>query len=1060
MIALSLMAFIYLLLISFSTLVMLEVRLSATQKDLTVARENAKTGMLVALGRLQSMAGPDQRVTGTASILDNEMTLLTGQTSWSGVWDANPASQDYGSLLGWLVSGVDPGPGKEIVDAIRIYRGFDMTDDVWVGKVSMDPAGRNSFAYWVSDEGVKAKLNPVADEPGGSVSSVTGNPLSLGVRPGWQFVDDGVSAAVNKIQPDDLRRLLSRQQIHLTEPALDIREGFHDYTMASYRLLTDTMRGGWKRDLSTAFENDAVFAAEFNTVEGTYHFVDIAGEALPAGFLNWGILRSYYQQKNIVGADGLVDIQPTLPAGTYISEGKPYFPANFSGADFDHFYQENSPMHAVISRLQLGVKIEYRPYVHPGTGELEYWYPRILLKPVVGLYNPYNVRLRGFGSSQRIAWSLDVKANIRLNGSSPATISINDLLRGVSAAPPSPSGNVYLRWLFATASLDFQPGETRYYTMSKQQEITTHNYILIESQWSEDGALYFDLQDRTDLHLQEPENTLIAIDVEFGETGGIWFDRPSTQPPRHIQYMTNITGNKPVVSDPVVYDGAAQDAFGNPLFDQDGLPVLEVNTQPVDAFYGFWLRHTKIDSNPMRNLLDSNVRWISGRMVFDGFDPTDATSPFYMISPFSGYAAEEGEDRRGLRSEYDVQIDFSDGRLSGFWGSGNTALDGVSRVLLFDVPRAPLVSLGSFQHANLSRYNHDPTYAFGNSYANPRIRRDRIREDNFGPDSIRVYDLSYISNHEVWDSAYFSTLPPALSESARSDLLAGKLGLPNPRIRINRHWLDEKGLAALDTTKATDATSVTPALVIDGGFNINSTSQKAWKALLSSLNDLRIPAVRLTDGRVISGSKTPEDKVVFSRFLHPADEGFDNSSALTNRAYWLGYRLLSGQQIEDLADAIVAEVKKRGPFLSLADFVNRRLEDGDLGLMGTLQAALDSTLHGVNSLDPTLTGVSPGDYGSVFYNDSIVGEQASAYPGSLLQSDVLQALGPVLTARSDTFIIHSYGEVRDPLSGATLAEAWLEATVQRIPETVTGSNHDFERRFIIKSFRWINSDEN
>jgi hypothetical protein len=52
-------------------------------------------------------------------------------------------------------------------------------------------------------------------------------------------------------------------------------------------------------------------------------------------------------------------------------------------------------------------------------------------------------------------------------------------------------------------------------------------------------------------------------------------------------------------------------------------------------------------------------------------------------------------------------------------------------------------------------------------------------------------------------------------------------------------------------------------------------------------------------------------------------------------------------------------------------------------------------------------------------------------PGSMLQSDILAAIGPALTARSDTFVIRVYAEAER--NGET-AGAWMEAVVQRLPE--------------------------
>ncbi|MEM7603697.1 MAG: hypothetical protein AAF357_20075 [Verrucomicrobiota bacterium] len=66
--------------------------------------------------------------------------------------------------------------------------------------------------------------------------------------------------------------------------------------------------------------------------------------------------------------------------------------------------------------------------------------------------------------------------------------------------------------------------------------------------------------------------------------------------------------------------------------------------------------------------------------------------------------------------------------------------------------------------------------------------------------------------------------------------------------------------------------------------------------------------------------------------------------------------------------------------------------------------------------------------------------QGTALPGYVMQGDVLQALGPIMTARSDTFRIRAYGDKvvvpRGTDDKILRARAWCEAVVQRLPEPV------------------------
>ena len=84
---------------------------------------------------------------------------------------------------------------------------------------------------------------------------------------------------------------------------------------------------------------------------------------------------------------------------------------------------------------------------------------------------------------------------------------------------------------------------------------------------------------------------------------------------------------------------------------------------------------------------------------------------------------------------------------------------------------------------------------------------------------------------------------------------------------------------------------------------------------------------------------------------------------------------------------------------------------------------------------------------------------------------MLRPIAPVLTARDDTFTIRAYGDARDS-NGTILARAWCEATVQRSRDFVDSAdqagsvepptsavNQTFGRKYVIKSFRWLNTDE-
>ena len=193
-------------------------------------------------------------------------------------------------------------------------------------------------------------------------------------------------------------------------------------------------------------------------------------------------------------------------------------------------------------------------------------------------------------------------------------------------------------------------------------------------------------------------------------------------------------------------------------------------------------------------------------------------------------------------------------------------------------------------------------------------------------------------------------------------------------------------------------------------------------------------------------------------------------------------------QIDELANQIVGQIRKRGPFLSLSEFVNRRLDatDKDLALAGTIQKALDNLadLGAANPLNPfgvlqassvEITAAPPGnaDYG---FPEAAIGHSAFGLPGWTRQADILRPLAPRLSARDDTFTIRAYGDARDPANpNKILAKAWCEAVVVRTADFVdpvddstvlpysaamtSNVNPRFGRKYRMVSFRWLNEKE-
>lgn len=391
----------------------------------------------------------------------------------------------------------------------------------------------------------------------------------------------------------------------------------------------------------------------------------------------------------------------------------------------------------------------------------------------------------------------------------------------------------------------------------------------------------------------------------------------------------------------------------------------------------------------------------------------------------------------------------------GFWGDSLGQGEGQTNIVLFEIPTAPLLSLGQLQHVECSVLDTEPGYVVGNSYPNIGIKDlDEIffwPEEGYmrngAPERVSSLhspqpraDTPFAANLNLFDRYFFSGINFGDADSSQSkdiDTFVEKVfssdekesPFPNKRISLIRDFGDRK---ETDVKKDFyDPEKVARNLTLSGSFNINSTSVEAWTAVLSGLQGKML----LLDGKFKKISETP-----FARFISLIGKsvgGFgsvaDNSGDEGNG--WRWYVNASESDIRKLAESIVEQVRKRGPFMSMGDFVNRRLDRGENGQAGALQAAIDDS-----KINKDRAG-SFGDSGATnpdstrYPNLFSTGEKTDkkGVPGYVTQGDVLANVGSALSARSDTFTIRAYGDISG-VTGTPEARAWCEAVVQRVPE--------------------------
>lgn len=401
----------------------------------------------------------------------------------------------------------------------------------------------------------------------------------------------------------------------------------------------------------------------------------------------------------------------------------------------------------------------------------------------------------------------------------------------------------------------------------------------------------------------------------------------------------------------------------------------------------------------------------------------------------------------------------------GYGGSGVTSGTGVEFAPYHQIPLAPATSIAQFSHAPLNSGGQAPltTQIAGNSFASPSIPLQLKSSSG----SLGTHlDHSYMANTTLFDSYFFSTATAqtqTIYGSSRNlttvidDFFVGTQALPNPNF--------EPVSPVTPIVTESDYDTFAQHLYNKGAFNVNSTSEEAWALFLASGTNEALPILDvLTASTTLTNATASSDSVV-SRFVPLIGDEEAATSDGQNR--WEGHRRLTAAQITTLAQNVVAEVKARGPFQSIAEFVNRRLiDDTATGNSGALQTAIEnSNLNTDFGLDAPKNNSELGS----------VGGSANTSDGAatqIIQADLLNRLAPSITVRGDTFRIRAYGQ-NENINGQT-TKVWCEAVIQRGHDfvdaanpsttsisdaTMSDINKAFGRRFKIVSFRWLPESE-
>lgn len=250
----SLLALVTLLVVSFAVITRVETQRGSTMEQRAQARANALFALDVAVGRLQVLAGADQRASGSAQLIG-----ASGNPHWAGVWRSD---NSVTTPLAWLVSGSSPDPatspsnGREEVTLVSDFT----TAQGISGRVTApleliklpNQDGSGAFGYAFLDEGVKASLTESHFLNAETTFAAQRLPLMGGISPVGFANILGYEATTVESQ-SELGKLMTIGQLEIFSAAVSAsqaREYQHDYTTRGLGILADPIRGGLKTDLS------------------------------------------------------------------------------------------------------------------------------------------------------------------------------------------------------------------------------------------------------------------------------------------------------------------------------------------------------------------------------------------------------------------------------------------------------------------------------------------------------------------------------------------------------------------------------------------------------------------------------------------------------------------------------------------------------------------------------------------------------------------------------------------------------------------------------------------
>ncbi len=1007
------------------TLVLLanQVRLQATSASLSrsqfLAKESAKLGFLIALGNLQRHAGPDQRITARADLFrsDNPALTFASQTDrtnrfWTGIWDTTQeaAYENQTAIPVWLVSGRNSSP-TEATDSsdVLLVPGFN-------------PQGTSGY----SDP---EAFHPVRVEPE--------RVLDSSAQFAWWVGDDGIKASI-AVQDDLIREVSS----------LPEEDSYLDYGPSSARLLRQNHHPTFPYPLlyeyHTASDDElaaidrilpgsdfrlassrSLSAEEVATVSANaLHDLTIGNRFVLSNPQEGGLKRDLSYLKTMDPAL----ITTTAIEELYGSAAAPLTPeaVEFLSLRYDPVSTQDEPgrpmifprssltdtraldsrlwFAPVITEFQLSCGVAAEGGNRPNA-ESPLSDVFLAYKIYLDIWNPYTAPMRiGDGIGAAEPNSYDLRVEIE----NLPSVTLTNTNTGDSVSTDLP--DISLLWSETHGS---SPGKTLRPGMNFHTTLPRDN-----GGDNESGVFQVPLGiqlsgSRSDDYLGSfavsgPLEISIHMIANDGSEAELCRARLDNYPNFTVEYFYNSFSNR-------------ASWFKRVPESSDGAWGLNHGSLEVVG-YAFGFRFRLLDEQESIGTIDDLSRILSqadirSQLIDVDLSDWDINDAWEGDSPLPyDFTSSPGEIDPGF---FDPSHGFLSNDFFHYENTGGGRRDRVARV--YEVPAVEVSSIHSLRNVSFKGY---PTMAIGSPWGGEL--------------------------NGFFDTFFLSTLPdPSVTE------WDGEQPLRNPKIV-------KSGEIPTLTTPLTAR-----GLMIQNGFNVNSTSPVAWTSVLTGRSFLsdefsfryeKPDSSKWQDPPPWGTVSEPLENLLFTlpetasfnlveqpdgpRYTlitmseesdYPAPLSTATSELNTDRqhpAFIQGLREMKDEDLQELSQQVVegirvfAASRNRPPF-SIAEFLNE----------GILRDAIDA-IPSINDRKDNFDRIPR-------YS-----------PAHVNQGTLVGKIGEFAQVRSDTFTIRAFGADL-PEDSPQSARMYCEAVVQRTNEEFDAPHARFGRRFEVISFRWI-----